>query len=224
MPKNKTLPSRKELEKELNKVQKWADEKIRNQEEKQREIFEKKELKKKNTKKIILINAHDGSKLGDSTINILDPTSILTSLIIRKLKVYNIASIVINDISQNFYPELYHHRHHHLSLCSRSLKQTFNLCEDTDNILVHIIYGSYLNYIEFIISDCVMDNYLYDGDDEFDYNGMLNMIRNKAMKRIKNIPKNYLSSNLDEFNQIITNYNGSLQYMWVINYLQSYFE
>lgn len=235
---NKSLPSRKEL----NKVQKWADEKMRKREKEQRKVFEKEELKRNNTKNLILIKGLDGSELGNLTINILDPISILIGFIIRELKVYNITSIVINNISLNFDREFYHFRHRFFS-CSSSIKRYFNLSEDTDNILVQIIYGSYLNYIEFIISDCVcvVDLFHEDpDDDEIDYyasgydidyypadpddNEILNMMRNRAKKRIENIPKNYLSSNLDEFNQIIANYNGLLQYMWVINYLQSYFE
>lgn len=242
MPKDKTLPSIKELNKELNKVQKWTDGKIKKQEEKQRKVFEEEELVRKNTKKLILITAVNGNELGDLTINILDSVDKLIVFIICKLKVYNITNIVINNISKEVNEEYYkdsgqrrslklekfqeYYRGSHFSQWG-SLKQEFNLSEDTDNILVQIICGSYINYINFIISDYAT---LYGntgaGDDSDDYDDS-DEKKQLVMIRTNNIPQNYLSSNLEEFhkfNELITNYRYYYSYIWAINYLQSYFE
>ena len=91
------------------------------------------------------------------------------------------------------------------------------MSEETDYIVVQIICGSYLNYIKFIIFDYSIDDY-----DTDDIEKILETENIRAMKRIERIPKNYFSLNMDEFQYIITNYNGLKP--WLIRYLQLYFE
>ena len=65
----------------------------------------------------------------------------------------------------------------------------FNLFDDTDNIIVQIIYGSYKNYIQSIIINYMCDS--FNIDQEYD----INYYRTRAIEQLKNIPNNYFTSN-----------------------------
>ena len=58
-------------------------------------------------KNIILINCITGDKLGDIKFNILNSVDILFFSILEKLKIYNINSLLINNIAWN--PEIWNY-------------------------------------------------------------------------------------------------------------------
>ena len=156
MPKK---PSLKSLDAELAKIQKLNKEKLDKIEEKnkrhdkeiqrQKEEFEQ---KKKRTKKIIITCINGLIQLENVTIDINESIQTLINLIFKKLKFYNISSIVINNISCNLNDMKYNFYEKNPFLLREQLNKYFNIDNEKDVIEITIVCGSIKHFLQNFIT------------------------------------------------------------------------
>ena len=171
-------------------------------------------------KQIILYNSITGDELGELLFNITDSIEKLFRLIIKNVNVFNIDGIIIYDELWKPTIQSYDKEYNRIIQRfnqSKIINNYFKL-DESNNIRIGIIYGSYKNYIKSIIIKfeknihCI--GYVYDKDQ---YKDKKENYKNIFINDINKIPEKYFSLNLDEYDEIIFMINNRFNIDVIIN-------
>ena len=149
MPKK---PSLKSLDAELAKIQQLNNKKLKKKEEEIQRKEEEIEQKEKRIKKIIINGMHGLIQLDNTTIDINESIQTLINLIFKKLKFYNISSIVINNISCNLNDMKYNFYDKNSFSLRDQLNKYFNIDNEKDVIEITIVRGSIKPFLQNLIT------------------------------------------------------------------------
>ena len=232
MPKK---PSLKSLDAELAKIQKSNNEKLnkiyenqRKEEENQRQKEEIEQIKKR-TKKIIINGIHGIIKLENVTIDINNSMQTLINLIITKLKIYNIVSIIINNISYNLYDTdmKYNFYEEYNNLLWDQIKKYVNIDNEKDVIEITIVCGSIKPFLKNLIIyflDGIND--MVNNNSDSEYIDHKKFIKKKYNKWFKNelkkifVKKYDFSEIYEEILLFLENLNETEFTQFIINELK----